>query len=452
MTGRTSLTIVLAAGEGTRMQSATPKVLHPVAGQSLLAHVLGAAPKGTGAALAVVIGPDHVAVAAEVKRIRPDAATFVQHERLGTAHAVLAAREALVRGADDLLVVFGDTPLISAATFQRLRAPLKNGAALAVLGFRAADPTGYGRLVVEGGRLVEIREQADATPAQRAINLCNAGVMAFDGRRALEIIGRIGNANSKKEYYLTDAVGIVSELGLEAVVIETSEDEVRGINSKTQLAEAEQVMQARLRKAALEAGVTLIAPDTVYLAADTTFGKDVTIEPFVVIGPGVSIADGAVIHSFCHLVQASIGKNASVGPYARLRPGTSLGDGVKIGNFVETKAATLEAGAKINHLSYIGDAHVGAGANIGAGAITCNYDGFAKHKTEIGAGAFVGTNSSLVAPVKIGSGAYIGSGSVITKDVPDDAMAVERSQQTIREGGAKRYREQKTRGKPPKSG
>jgi bifunctional UDP-N-acetylglucosamine pyrophosphorylase/glucosamine-1-phosphate N-acetyltransferase len=452
MTGRTSLTIVLAAGEGTRMQSATPKVLHPVAGQSLLAHVLGAAPKGTGAALAVVIGPQHEAVAAEVKRIRADAATFVQRERLGTAHAVLAAREALARGADELLVVFGDTPLISAATFQRLRAPLQNGAALAVLGFRAADPTGYGRLVVEGGRLVEIREQADATPAQRAINLCNAGVMAFDGRKALEIIGRIGNANSKEEYYLTDAVGIVSELGLEAVVIETSEDEVRGINTKTQLAEAEQVMQARLRKAALDAGVTLIAPDTVYLAADTTFGKDVTIEPFVVIGPGVSIADGAVIHSFCHLVQTSIGKNTSVGPYARLRPGTSLGDGGKIGNFVETKAATLEAGVKVNHLSYIGDAHVGAGANIGAGTITCNYDGFAKHKTEIGAGAFVGTNSSLVAPVKIGSGAYIGSGSVITKNVPDDAMAVERSQQTIREGGAKRYREVKTRGKPPKGG
>jgi bifunctional UDP-N-acetylglucosamine pyrophosphorylase/glucosamine-1-phosphate N-acetyltransferase len=452
MTGRTSLTIVLAAGEGTRMQSATPKVLHPVAGQSLLAHVLGAAPKGAGAALAVVVGPNHEAVAAEVKRIRPDAATFVQRERLGTAHAVLAAREALARGADDLLVVFGDTPLISAATFERLRAPLRNGAALAVLGFRAADPTGYGRLVVERERLVEIREQADATPAQRAIDLCNAGVMAFDGRKALEIIDKIGNANSKNEYYLSDAVGVVRQLGLEAVVIETSEDEVRGINTKTQLAEAEQVMQARLRKAALEAGVTLIAPDTVYLAADTIFGKDVTIEPFVVIGPGVSIADGAVIHSFCHLVQASIGRNASVGPYARLRPGTSLGDGARIGNFVETKAATLEAGVKVNHLSYIGDAHIGANANIGAGTITCNYDGFAKHKTEIGAGAFVGTNSSLVAPVKIGSGAYIGSGSVITKDVPDDAMAVERSQQTIREGGAKRYREVKTKGKPQKGG
>jgi bifunctional UDP-N-acetylglucosamine pyrophosphorylase/glucosamine-1-phosphate N-acetyltransferase len=449
MTGRTSLTIVLAAGEGTRMRSALPKVLHPVAGQSLLAHVLAAAPKandkGADAALAVVIGPNHEAVADEVKRVRADAATFVQRERLGTAHAVLAARAAIARGADDLLVVFGDTPLISAQTFTRLRAPLKNGVALAVLGFRAADPTGYGRLVA-------IREHADASPAERAIDLCNAGVMAFDGRTALDIIEKIGHANSKGEYYLTDAVTIVRELGLEAVVIETSEDEVRGINTKAQLAEAEQVMQSRLRKAALDAGVTLIAPETVYLATDTTFGNDVIIEPFVVIGPGVTIADGAVIHAFSHIVQASIGKNASIGPYARLRPGTSVGEGAKIGNFVETKAAILEAGVKVNHLSYVGDAHVGAGANIGAGTITCNYDGFGKHKTTIGSGAFIGTNSSLVAPVKIGTGAYVGSGSVITKDVPDDAMAVERGQQTNREGGAVRFREMKTRGKTPKGG
>lgn len=452
MTGRTSLTVVLAAGEGTRMQSSMPKVLHPVAGQSLLAHVLGAAPKGAGASLAVVIGPNHQAVSDEAKRARPDATVFIQRERLGTAHAVLAAREAVARGADDLLVAFGDTPLISAATFERLRAPLKKGAALAVLGFRAADPAGYGRLLVEGDQLVAIREHADASTAERAIKLCNAGVMAFDGRRALEIIEKIGNANSKAEYYLVDAVAIARQLGLEAVVIETSEDEVRGINTKAQLAEAEQVMQTRLRRAALDAGVTMIAPETVFLAADTTFGNDVTIEPFVVIGPGVSIGDGAVIHSFSHIVQASIGKKASVGPYARLRPGTSLGEGARIGNFVETKAATLEAGVKVNHLSYIGDAHVGAGANIGAGAITCNYDGFAKHRTTIGAGAFVGTNSSLVAPVKIGSGAYIGSGSVITRDVPDDALALERSEQTNREGGAKRYRETKTRDKTPKGG
>jgi len=447
MSGRTSLTIVLAAGEGTRMRSSLPKVLHPVANQSLLSHVLSAAPRGEGASLAVVVGPDHQAVIEEVRRYRPEAQTFVQRDRRGTAHAALAARDTLARGAEDLIIAFGDTPLISSATFDRLRGALKQGASLAVLGFEAADPTGYGRLLVENGRLTAIREQADASAAERAVTLCNAGIMAFDGRKALSIIEKIGNSNSKGEYYLTDAVAIVRDLGLEAVVIKTSEDEVRGINTKAQLAEAEQVMQAKLRKAALDAGVTLIAPETVYLAADTTFGKDVTIEPFVVIGPGVSIADGAIIHSFSHIVQASIGKKASIGPYARLRPGTSLGEGAKIGNFVETKAATLEAGVKINHLSYVGDAHVGANANIGAGTITCNYDGFSKHKTEIGSGAFVGTNSSLVAPVKIGKGAYIGSGSVITRDVPDDAMAVERNQQTNREGGAKRYREIKTRAK-----
>ena len=451
MTARSSLTVVLAAGEGTRMRSSVPKVLHPVAGQPMLIHVLRAVPKGDGAALAVVVGPGHEAVEQAVRRVRPEAMTFVQRDRLGTAHAVLAAREAIARGADDLLVAFGDTPLISAATFERLRAPLKNSAALAVLGFRAADPTGYGRLLMEGDRLVAIREHADATPEQRKITLCNAGVMAFDGRKALEIIDQIGNANSKGEYYLVDAVSIVRNLGLEAVVIETSEDEVRGINDKAQLAEAEGVMQARLRKAALDAGVTLIAPETVFLAADTTFGKDVTIEPFVVIGPGVSIADGAVVHSFSHIVQSSIGRGALVGPFARMRPGTSLGDGAKIGNFVETKAAILEAGVKVNHLSYIGDTHVGARTNIGAGTITCNYDGFSKHKTTIGTGAFIGTNSSLVAPVKIGNGAYIGSGSVITKDVPDDALAVERSPQNNREGGAARFREMKTRAKKPKA-
>jgi bifunctional UDP-N-acetylglucosamine pyrophosphorylase/glucosamine-1-phosphate N-acetyltransferase len=433
------------------MRSSLPKVLHPIAGEPLLAHVLEAVPKGADAALAVVIGPDHAAVGEEVKRLRPDAYIFLQRERLGTAHAVLAAREAIARGADDLLVAFGDTPLISAATFERLRAPLRQGATLAVLGFRAADPAGYGRLVIEGGRLAAIREHVDASADERSIDLCNAGVMAFAGRKALEILDRIGNANSKGEYYLVDAVTIVRDMGLEAVVIETTEDEVRGINTKAQLAEAEAVMQARLRKAAMDAGVTMIAPETVFLASDTKFGKDVTIEPFVVIGPGVTVDDGAVIHSFSHLVQASIGKNASVGPYARLRPGTSLGDGAKVGNFVETKAATLEAGVKVNHLSYIGDAQVGAGSNIGAGTITCNYNGFSKHKTIIGKAAFVGTNSSLVAPVKIGNGAYIGSGSVITKDVPDDALAVERNQQVNRENGAKRYREMKTKAKTPKT-
>lgn len=429
------------------MRTSVPKVLHPIAGESLLAHVLAAAPHGDGASIAVVVGPGHDAVEKEAKRLRPDADIFVQRDRLGTAHAVLAARQAIARGADDLLVAFGDTPLITAETFARLRAALAQGAALAVLGFRAADPTGYGRLLLDGSKLVAIREQADASEAERAITLCNAGVMAMDGRRALAILDRIGNANSKGEYYLVDAVAIAREQGLDAVVIETSEDEVRGINTKAQLAEAEAVMQTRLRRAAMDAGVTLIAPETVYLAADTTFGKDVTIEPFVVIGPGVSIGDGAVVHSFSHIVQSKLGRNSLLGPFARLRPGTSLGDGAKIGNFVEAKAAVLEAGVKVNHLSYIGDAHVGANSNIGAGTITCNYDGFNKHKTNIGEGAFIGTNTSLVAPINIGARAYIGSGSVITRDVPDDALALERSPQTTREGAAARFRNAKQRHK-----
>jgi bifunctional UDP-N-acetylglucosamine pyrophosphorylase/glucosamine-1-phosphate N-acetyltransferase len=451
MSGRTTLTIVLAAGEGTRMRSTLPKVMHPVAGRTLLAHVLAAAPAGPGDAVAVVVGPDHQAVVEEIARVRPEAKTFAQQERRGTAHAVLAARAAIADGADDILIAFGDTPLIGAETFARLRAALANGAALAVLGFRAADPTGYGRLLVEDGRLTAIREQADATEAERAVTLCNAGVMAFAGQSALAILDRIGNDNRKGEYYLTDAVAIARELGLSATVIETDEDEVRGINTKAQLAEAEQVMQGRLRQAAMDGGVTLIAPDTVYLSTDTTFGKDVTIEPFVVIGPGVSIGDGAVIHSFSNIVGASIGARASIGPYARLRPGTVLGEGARIGNFVETKAAAIDAGAKVNHLTYIGDSHVGENANIGAGTITCNYDGFDKHRTEIGAGAFVGSNSALVAPVTIGAGAYVGSGSVVTRDVPDDALVVERSPQSVREGWAKRFREAKTRDRKPKS-
>jgi bifunctional UDP-N-acetylglucosamine pyrophosphorylase/glucosamine-1-phosphate N-acetyltransferase len=445
MTARTILTIVLAAGEGTRMRASLPKVLHAVAGRSLLAHVLGAAPQGAATSLAVVVGPNHQAVADEAQRVRPDAAIFTQTERLGTAHAVLAAKAAIAPGFDDLLIAFGDTPLISADTFERLRAPLKAGAGLAVLGFHAADPTGYGRLVVDNGHLTAIREQADASESERKITLCNAGVMAFDGRVALKVLESIGNANSKGEFYLTDAVAIVRELGRDAVVIETGEDEVRGINTKAQLAEAEQVMQSRLRRAALDAGVTMIAPETVFLAPDTTFGKDVTVEPYVIFGPGVSVGDGAVIHAFSHIVQATIGKNTSVGPYARLRPGTSLGDGARIGNFVETKAAILEAGVKVNHLTYIGDTHIGANANIGAGTITCNYDGFGKYPTVIGAGAFIGSNTALVAPVSIGAGAIVGAGSVITKDVAVDSLAIERSEQRGVAGWAKRFRDKMAR-------
>ena len=447
MTARSCLTIVLAAGEGTRMRSSLPKVLNPIGGSTLLARVLASVPCHDGARIAVVIGPNHEAVAREVARTSPDAKVFIQRERLGTAHAVLAAREAIAVGADDILVVFGDTPLITAATLERLRQGLGAGSAIVVLGFRAANPKGYGRLIMDGDRLLAIREEAEASALERAIDLCNAGVMALQGRDALKLLDAIGHGNSKGEYYLTDAIEIARTLNLPASVVETTEDEVRGINTKSQLAEAEAVMQQRLRDAAMADGVTLIAPETIYLAADTTFGKDVVIEPFVVIGKGVSIADGAVIRSFSHLTEAKVGKNATVGPYARLRPGAVLGESVHIGNFVEVKATTLEAGAKANHLTYLGDAHVGAGTNIGAGTITCNYDGFDKYRTEIGAGAFIGSNTSLVAPLKIGDGAYIGSGSVITKNVASDALALERSEQAARPGWAARFRELKQRAK-----
>jgi bifunctional UDP-N-acetylglucosamine pyrophosphorylase/glucosamine-1-phosphate N-acetyltransferase len=444
---RTCLAIVLAAGEGTRMSSARPKVLHALAGQSLLAHVLDAIAKSGVTATAVVIGPGQDDVAGEVRRVLPEAATFIQRERLGTAHAVLAAKVAIERGADDILIVYGDTPLIRPATLSRLRAPLAAGAALAVAGFRPADPTGYGRLIMQGDDLVAIREEVDASASERAIVLCNGGLMALAGERALAVLERIGDHNRKREFYLTDAVEIARGMTLRAVAVEVEEDDVRGINNKSQLAEAESVAQQRLRKAALDAGVTLIAPDTVFLCADTTFGRDVVVEPYVVFGEKVTVEDGAVIRSFSHLAGAHIGKGVSVGPFARLRRGTRLGDGARIGNFVELKEAVVEAGAKANHLSYIGDAFVGANANVGAGTITCNYDGAEKHRTTIGKDAFIGSNTSLVAPVEIGEGAYIGSGSVITANVPADALALARGRQTVKQGWASRLRGLKSLGK-----
>ena len=446
MQRRTCLAIVLAAGEGTRMRSATPKALHRIGGRTLLAHVLTAAKQAGGGDIAVVVGPDHDAVAQETRALAPKAGIFEQTQRRGTAHAVLAARKAIAR-ADDILVMFADTPLVRPQTLSGLRSALWRGAAVAVLGFRPADPAGYGRLLTRGEELLAIREDRDATPDERKIALCNGGLMALSGKSALAILGRIGNANSKGEFYLTDAVAIAHDMGLKAVAIETGEDDMRGINTKAQLAETEAVLQQRLRAAALDAGVTMIAPETVFLCADTKFGKDVTIEPNVVFGPGVTVADGALIRSFSHLEGAHVGKGARVGPFARLRPGADLGADVHIGNFVEVKAAKIEAGAKANHLSYIGDARVGAGANVGAGTITCNYDGVAKHRTDIGKGAFIGSNSSLVAPVKIGDGAYVGSGSVVTKNVPADALAIARGEQTIKPGWAKRLRQLKGLGK-----
>jgi len=444
---RTCLAIVLAAGEGVRMRSTTAKALHALGGRSLLAHVLDATMRAGATNIAVVVGPDHEAVADEARRIAPKAGVFMQGERRGTAHAVLAAKKAIVHGADDVLIVFADTPLVRPENLKALRTALAQGASVAVLGFRPADPIGYGRLLQRGDELVAIREHNEASTAERKIGFCNGGLMAIAGLQALKILERIGNANAKSEFYLTDAVAIAREMGLKAVALHAEEDDVRGINTKAQLAEAEAVLQRRLRAAALDAGVTMIAPDTVFLSADTKFGKDVTIEPNVVFGPGVTVEDGALIRAFSHLEGAHVGKGARVGPFARLRPGADLGRDVHIGNFVEVKQAKVEEGAKANHLAYIGDARVGEGANIGAGTITCNYDGVAKHRTDIGKGVFIGSNSALVAPVKIGDGAYVGSGSVVTKDVPAGALALGRARQAIKEGWAKRLKEFKSLGK-----
>jgi bifunctional UDP-N-acetylglucosamine pyrophosphorylase/glucosamine-1-phosphate N-acetyltransferase len=422
------------------MRSALPKVMHEIAGRSLIAHVLDAVKAAGCGATAVVIGPDAAPVAAEARRIVPDAEIFLQAERRGTAHAVLAARSAIARRPDDLLIVFADTPLVRPQTLARMREAIAGGAALAVLGFRPRHPGGYGRLVLEKGEIVAIREELDASAAERAIGLCNGGLIGFAGATALAILEVIGSDNRKNEFYLTDAVAIARAMHLKAVVIETEEDDVRGVNTKAQLAETEAALQQRLRQAAMEAGVTLVAPETVFLSADTKFGRDVVVEPFVVFGPGVTVDDNAVIRSFSHLERAHVGKRAQVGPYARLRPGAELGEDVHIGNFVEIKEATIEAGAKANHLAYIGDARLGAGANFGAGAIVCNYDGTEKHRTDIGKGAFIGSNAALVAPVKVGEGAYVATGSVITHDVPADALALARSRQVVKENRAARLR------------
>ncbi len=447
MIKRTCLAVVLAAGEGTRMRSSLPKVLHQIGNETLLAHVLRAVSQAGAADCAVVVGPDHDAVAKEAARAFPNATIARQMQRLGTAHAVLAARSILERGFDDVLVVFADTPLVSAETLRTLRDAIADGATVAVAGFTPDDPAGYGRLITDGGKLIAIREHKDANEAERAIDLCNGGLMALDGRRALALLDQIGNANAKKEYYLTDAVALANEAGLKAVAVEVEEDDVRGINTKAQLAETEAVLQKRLRAAALEAGVTMIAPETVFLSADTKLAGDVTIEPYVIFGAGVTVESGAVIHAFSHLAGAHVGEGASIGPFARLRPGARIGKGARVGNYVEVKEAVMEAGAKANHLAYIGDGHVGEGANIGAGTIFCNYDGASKSRTEVGKGAFIGSNSALVAPVSVGDGAYVGSGSVITENVPADSLALGRVRQVIKEGWASRLRSLKAAGK-----
>ena len=441
MTERPLFIVVLAAGKGTRMKSAVPKVLHEVAGRSMLAHVLALAHSAGAERLAVVIGPGMDDVRAETVRLAPGAQVFVQENQLGTADAVLAARAAIEAHQGDVMVLYADTPLIEAATLGKLRGLLETGACVAVLGFEAADPTGYGRLVRDAaGRLQSIREEKDASPEERRIRLCNSGVMAFRVDGLAGMLAEITNHNAKGEYYLTDAVAIARARGLATGVVQCPEDEVLGVNARDQLATAEAIWQARARARVMADGATLVAPETVWLSHDTVIGRDVTIEPNVFFGPGVVVEDGVEIRAHCHIEGARIGKGSIVGPFARLRPGADLGAGVHIGNFVEVKNTRIEDGAKANHLSYIGDGRIGANANIGAGTIFCNYDGFFKHKTDVGAGAFIGSNSALVAPVKIGDGAYVGSGSVITRDVAADALALERNTQEERPQWAAKFR------------
>ena len=443
--GRSCLAVVLAAGEGTRMRSARPKVLHAIAGRSMLEHVLAAVAAADITEVAVVLGPTAEPVRRAVTAAAPQARIFVQAERRGTAHAVLAARAALADGHDDVLVLFADTPLVEAATLSGLRAARADGAALAVLGFEAADPRGYGRLLRDGDALMAIREEKDASEAERAIRLCNAGLMVLDGRRALDLLDAIGSGNAQNEFYLTDAVAVARSRGWSVGVCLASADEVMGVNDRRQLAAAEAVAQRRLRDAAMLGGATLVDPSSVTLAYDTMLDHDVTVEPHVVFGRDVRVGQGSTIRAFSHLEGATVGAGATVGPFARLRPGADLAEGVHIGNFVEIKAATVEAGAKINHLSYIGDAHVGARVNIGAGTVTCNYDGFGKYRTEIGADAFVGVHSALVAPVSVGAGAFVGTGSVVTADVAPDALVVARARQVEKPGWARAFRARRRR-------
>ena len=410
------LTVVLAAGKGTRMRSDTPKVLHRIAGRSLLGHVLDCAAAMKPDRQAVIVAPGMEDVAAAARAAAENVEVFVQRDQRGTADAVLAATSALAAHKGDVLVLFADTPLLRGETLVRMREMLEGGADVVVLGFEAADPTGYGRLLLGAdGALVAIREHADASAEERGVRLCNAGVMAFRVPDLVTLLSQIGNGNAKGELYLTDAVELARAAGHTVRVVVGSEEEVLGINSRDQLAAAEAIWQRRRRLEVMRDGATMVAPETVWLSYDTVIGRDVTIEPNVVIGPGVSIEDGATILANCHFLGRDrknqggirIRKGAIVGPFARLRPGADIGPDVHIGNFVEVKNVVMEAGAKANHLAYVGDGRIGAGANIGAGTIFCNYDGFEKHDTEIGAAAFIGSNSSLVAPVKIGAGAYI---------------------------------------------
>ncbi len=455
MSDRKLAVVILAAGKGSRMKSDLPKVLHPVAGRPMLRHVQSSVATLSPEETVVVIAPGM----ADVEAAAAPSRCAVQAKPLGTGHAVAAARGALepLLGIveTEVLVVFGDTPLLTTETLNRMVAARAEPGAPDIigLGFRPEDPAHYGRIILDdAGRIEKIVEFADADSAQRKIGLCNAGIVIGLGRRLFDLIERLGSDNAQGEYYLTDIFGLAHQDGRPAGVVECPAEEVHGVNSRADLALVEGVMQDRLRRRAMDAGATLIDPATTWFSADTRLGRDVTVHPSVFFGPGVTVGDRVEIRSFCHLEGAKVSDDAILGPFARLRPGARLAEKAHVGNFVEIKNAELGVGAKANHLSYIGDASVGAGANIGAGTITCNYDGYAKHRTTIGAGAFIGSNTALVAPVDVGPGALIGAGSTITKDVPGDALAIARGEERQRPGRAAQYRAEQQGKKAEKDG
>ncbi|WP_455480170.1 bifunctional UDP-N-acetylglucosamine diphosphorylase/glucosamine-1-phosphate N-acetyltransferase GlmU [Bartonella sp. B23] len=437
---RSCLSIVLAAGEGTRMKSSLPKVLHKIAGLPLICHVIKQIELAGVAQLAVVVGKGSAYVIETVQSFVKNAMIFEQKERLGTAHAALCAHLALQKGVDDVLIVFGDTPLIEQDSLLKMRAQLAEGADIVVAGFCASDPTGYGRLLERNGKLVAIVEEKDATNEEKEISFCNGGIMAINGKYALSLLEKVDNNNLKQEYYLTDIVSIASREGLDIRVVEVPFDNIVGINNCFELSKADALWQRRKARDLMLSGVTIFKPETVYFSYDTEIEPDVIIEPNVYFGLGVKVHSGAVIHAFSYLEGAMVGMDVRIGPYARLRPGTELARSVKVGNFCEIKQAKVGKYTNINHLSYIGNAEIGAYSNIGAGTVTCNYDGFHKYKTDIGDNAFIGSNSALIAPLTIGRSSYIASGSVITENVPMNSLAFGRARQVIKEDCAAKLR------------
>ena len=431
---------LLAAGKGTRMRSDLPKVLHKIAGLPMLGHALNSAQGCEPSRAVIVTGHQSDRVADAAKALSPGAVCVKQEPQLGTGHAVLQAKEALADFKGDVFILFADTPLIRSETLVAMAEARSKGAAVVVLGFEAAIPGGYGRLIEGSDGLDRIVEAKDATEAELAVTLCNSGVMCVDSKTLFSLLDRVTNHNANGEYYLTDIVGLAREDNLPCAVVRCDEEETLGVNSRVDLAAGEAAFQARARTAAMVEGVTLTDPSSVSFSYDTKLGQDVIVEPNVVFGPGVTVESGATIRAFSHLEGCTVAAEAIIGPYARLRPGAEIGMGARIGNFVEVKNATFGAGAKANHLSYVGDASVGEKANIGAGTITCNYDGFLKYKTEIGDEAFIGSNTALVAPVSVGARATVGAGSVIVENVGDDDLAIARGKQATKVGLAARLR------------